>query len=164
MTTQQSGVSVRHTITVEASKERAFQVFADQMGSWWPLSTKSIGSVRAKTAIVEPRAGGRWFERGSNGSQCDWGRVIAYEPPDRLVLNWQISADWRYDPNLSTIVEVRFIADGKARTRVELEHRGLEAYGDRAGQIEGIYGGPDGWTDILGHYAVAVADAAGGDG
>lgn len=158
MTPQATQLTVRKAITVEAAQEHAFAVFTEQMGSWWPLETKTIGSAKAQTAMVEPYAGGRWFERGVDGTECDWGRVIAYEPPGRLVLNWQISADWRYDPTINTEVEVRFIADGEARTRVELEHRGLlEAYGERAEQIHALYDSPDGWADVLDRYAAATS-------
>ena len=145
---------VRKTITVEAPQERAFTVFAEQMGSWWPLESHSIGSAKPETAIVEPRAGGRWFERGVDGSECDWGSVIAYEPPARLLLKWQLGADWRYDSEINTEVEIRFIAEGETRTRVELEHRGLvEAYGDKAEEMYGSFGAPGGWIGILDHYA-----------
>ena len=154
MTEQATDLTVRKRIVVEAPQERAFAVFSEQMGSWWPLDTKSIGSAEAQTAILEPHAGGRWYERGVDGSECDWGRVIAYEAPARLVLNWQISADWRYDPNINSEVEVRFIAEAETRTRVELEHRNLvEAYGDAAEQVYGIFDSPDGWNSLLDCYA-----------
>ena len=157
MTEQATDLTVRKTLTVDAPQERAFAVFSEQIGSWWPLDGKSIGSATAETAILEPRAGGRWFERGEDGSECDWGRVIAYEPPARLVLNWQISADWLHDAEINTEVEIRFIAEGEARTRVELEHRGLaQAYGDKAEQVSAIFDSPDGWRDILGRYAAAL--------
>lgn len=156
MTRQVTDVVVRKTIAVQAPREHAFAVFAEQMGSWWPLDTKSIGGATAETAVLEPRAGGRWYERGVDGSECDWGRVIAYEPPARLVLNWQISADWRYDPAINTEVEVRFVAEDETRTRVELEHRGLEAYGENAEQLYAIFDSPDGWTDILDRFAKSV--------
>jgi uncharacterized protein YndB with AHSA1/START domain len=158
MTQQATGLTVRKTITVEAPQERAFAVFTEQIGSWWPLETKSIGSAKAQTATIEPHAGGRWFERGVDGSDCDWGRVVAYEPPDRVVLNWRISADWRHDPQINTEVEVRFIAESNERTRVELEHRGLrEAYGEQAEQMQAIFDSPAGWADILGRYGRQVA-------
>ncbi len=150
-------LTIRKTITVEAPPERAFAVFTEEMGSWWPLETHSIGSAKAQTAIVEPRAGGRWFERGVDGSECDWGTVIAYEPPARLLLNWQLGTDWRYDPEINTEVEVRFIAEGQTRTRVEFEHRGLvEAYGDKAEQMHASFDAPGGWIGILNHYANAA--------
>lgn len=157
MTEQATDLTVRKTITVETPQEHAFEVFSEQMGSWWPLDGKSIGSAKAQTAILEPRTGGRWFERGVDGSECDWGRVVVYEPPARLVLNWQISAGWRHDATIDTELEIRFIAGGEARTRVDLEHRGLvEAYGDEAEQIHAIFDSPDGWGDILDRYTRAA--------
>jgi uncharacterized protein YndB with AHSA1/START domain len=157
MTEQATDLTIRKSITVNAPRDRAFVVFTEQMGSWWPLATKSIGSAEAQTAVVEPEAGGRWFERDVDGSECDWGRVIAYEPPARLVLNWQIGADWRHDPAINTEVEVRFVAEAEGLTRVELEHRGLlEAYGDSAEQLYSIFDSPDGWTDILDRYGKAA--------
>ena len=157
MTEQVTDLTVRKTIVVEAPQERAFAVFSEQMGSWWPLDAKSIGSAEAQTAILEPHAGGRWYERGVDGSECDWGRVIAYEAPARLVLNWQIGADWRYDPTITSEVEVRFIAEAETRTRVELEHRNLvEAYGEKAEQIYGIFDSREGWGGILDRYGRAA--------
>lgn len=154
MTEQVADLTIRKTITVETDQAHAFKVFTEQIGSWWPLDTKAIGTTEAETAILEPQAGGRWFERGVDGSECDWGRVIAYEPPNRVVLNWQISADWRYDPSIKTEVEVRFIAQGENETLVELEHRGLrEAYGDAAEQVYGIFTSADGWGSLLDCYA-----------
>jgi uncharacterized protein YndB with AHSA1/START domain len=154
MTEHAAELTIRKTVTVEATQERAFAIFTEQIGAWWPLATKTIGSAAAQTAIIEPRAGGRWYERGVDGSECDWGRVVAYEPPRRLLLTWQISADWRHDPDVNTEVEVRFIAESASRTRVELEHRGLlEAYGDRAEELYAILDSPDGWTDILARFA-----------
>lgn len=147
---------IRKTITLEAPRDHAFALFTEHMGSWWPLESRSIGTAEAQTAVVEPRAGGRWYECGIDGSECDWGRVIAYEPPARLVLNWQIGADWRYDPSIETELEVRFIAEGETRTSVELEHRGLESYGENAEQVFAIFDSSDGWTDLLDRFAKAT--------
>ncbi len=157
MTDQATDLTVRKTITVDAHKERAFAVFSEQIGSWWPLEGKSIGTAEAETAILDPRAGGRWYERGIDGSECDWGRVLSYDPPDRLVLNWQISADWRYAPDINSEVEVRAVTEGENRTRIELEHRGLaEAYGNQAEQVYAIFDSSDGWSDILERYGKAA--------
>ncbi len=122
------------------------------MGRWWPLGDKAIGAVEAETAVLEPHAGGRWYERGVDGSECEWGRVLAYEPPDRVVLDWQISARWAFDPNLHTEVESRFITKNSQSTRVEPEHRGLAAYGESAAQMQAIFESPGGWTGILEDY------------
>ena len=149
--------TVRRNITVQAPPERAFEAFTAGIGRWWPLDDYKIGAAAATDAVIEPREGGRWFERGEDGSECDWGRVIAWEPPRRVVLAWQIGADWRYDPSLETEVEISFRAspDGGG-TQVELEHRGLEAYGDRAAEMSGVFGSPGGWSGLLGHYAAAA--------
>jgi uncharacterized protein YndB with AHSA1/START domain len=105
--------------------------------------------------VVEPRAGGRWFERAADGTECDWGGVIAYEPPARLVLAWQLDADFRYDPELVTEVELRFTAEGDG-TRVDLEHRDLERYGERREAVRQAIGGDGGWTALLAAYAAAL--------
>jgi hypothetical protein len=143
------GLFVRKEITVEASQARAFDVFTREHGAWWPLATHHIGSAAAETAIIEPHAGGRWFERAVDGSECDWGRVLVWDPPGRLVLAWEISADWKHDESIDTEVEVRFVSLGPARTRVELEHRRLDRYGAAAEQMRGIFDSENGWTNIL---------------
>jgi uncharacterized protein YndB with AHSA1/START domain len=143
------GLFVRKEITVEASQARAFDVFTREHGAWWPLATHHIGSAAAETAIIEPHAGGRWFERAADGSECDWGRVLVWDPPGRLVLAWEISADWKHDESIDTEVEVRFVSLGPARTRVELEHRRLDRYGAAAEQMRGIFDSENGWTNIL---------------
>ena len=91
--------SVRKVVRVQAPPTVAWRVFTEQMGNWWPLANYKIGKARAVDAIIEPRAGGRWYERGEDGSTCDWGSVLAWEPPARLVLSWDITADWQYDPS-----------------------------------------------------------------
>lgn len=140
--------SVRKVVSVQAPREVAWRVFTERMGTWWPLATHKIGKANAVDAVIEPRVGGRWFERGDDGSTCDWGRVLVWEPPLRLVLNWSITADWTWNPDLKTELEIRFIAEG-ATTRVELEHRGLDQYAERAAEIHAIFGSPGGWTGIL---------------
>jgi uncharacterized protein YndB with AHSA1/START domain len=146
------GLFVRKEITVEASQARAFNVFAQEMGAWWPLATHHIGSAPAESAIIEPRVGGRWFERAADGTECDWGRVLIWDPPGRLVLSWEISADFKHDENIDTQVEIRFVAVGPALTRVELEHRRLEGFGAAAEQMRGIFDSEGGWSRILREY------------
>ncbi|HSR77640.1 MAG TPA: SRPBCC family protein [Xanthobacteraceae bacterium] len=149
MSAMEPGLFVRKEITVEASQARAFDVFTREHGAWWPLATHHIGSAAAETAIIEPHTGGRWFERAADGSECDWGRVLVWDPPGRLVLAWEISADWKHDESINTEVEVRFVSLGPARTRVELEHRRLDRYGAAAEQMRGIFDSENGWTNIL---------------
>jgi uncharacterized protein YndB with AHSA1/START domain len=149
-------VPIQKTIVVTASAERAFQVFTEEMSTWWPLASHKIGKAEAKSVVIEPFVGGRWFERGVDGSECDWGRVRMWDPPRRLVLSWEISSDWRHDPAIQTEVEVRFSAEG-ASTRVDLEHRRLHYYGEKAAQMRGIFESEKGWTGILEAFANRAA-------
>ena len=107
--------------------------------------------------MVEPRVGGRWYERGEDGSTCDWGRVLSWEPHTRLVLSWDITADWQYDPNLGTEIELRFIPEGKDGTRVELEHRRLDRYGARRDEMRRIFDTEGDWGRILEMFARVAA-------
>lgn len=147
------GVTVREDVINARSASSRSASAVSLMLADWPLAERSIGTAEAETAVVGPRTGGRWFDCGVDGSECEWGKVIAYEPPGRLVLNWQIGADWRYDPTLHTEVEIRFVAEVEARARVELEHRGLAAYGEQAEQMRSLFDSPDAWSDILARYA-----------
>ena len=144
---------VRREVTVKASQARAFEVFTANIGRWWPRS-HHIGAVDFETVIIEPREGGRWFERGVDGVECDVGKVLVWDPPGRLVLGWQLTPEWRFDPDLITEVEVRFIAEGPAATRVELEHRDLERFGDRAEAVRSQIDAPNGWGGVLEQYAL----------
>jgi uncharacterized protein YndB with AHSA1/START domain len=147
------GLLVSKEITVETSQSRAFDVFTREHGAWWPLATHHIGSAPAETAVIEPHVGGRWFERAADGSECDWGRVLVWDPPARLVLAWDISADWKRDETIDTEVEVRFVSLGPALTRVELEHRRLERFGAAAEQMRGAFDSEGGWAGILRSFA-----------
>lgn len=139
---------IRKSVRVGAPPERAFKVFTDDIGRWWP-KTHHIVPADLDAPVIEPKAGGRWYERGVDGSECDVGKVLVWEPPARLVLAWQVSADWKFDPGLITEVEVRFIADGANATRVELEHRNLDRYGERADAYRAIIDSPNGWGGLL---------------
>jgi uncharacterized protein YndB with AHSA1/START domain len=142
---------IRKTLHVDAKVERAFQVFTERIGEWWPLLTHHIGKAPAQTAVIEPWVDGRWYERGIDGSECNWGKVLVWEPPARIVLAWQISAQWQYDPALLTEVEVLFVAESAGRTRVEVEHRKLEAFGTAASELRKSLDG--GWPGILDRFA-----------
>lgn len=156
MSDASTGVAVRQSIVVQAPQERAFAVFTEQFDSWWPREGKSVGAAPAVAVAIEPRAGGRWYERAADGSECSWGDVIAYEPPDRIVLRWDLSAAFEPQRDAGPVVEVRFVAEGPETTRVELEHRGLEHYGDAAGPAADAVAGDSGWPQILAAYAAAV--------
>jgi uncharacterized protein YndB with AHSA1/START domain len=145
--------SVRKMVNVAASPEVAWRVFTEKMGSWWPLAYYKIGKAHAVDAVMEPRVGGRWYERGDDGSTCQWGSVLAWEPHTRLVLEWGVNADWQYDPELKTEIEVRFIAQGERTTRVELEHRRLDRYGARRDEMRRVYDTEGDWGKLLESFA-----------
>jgi len=151
--------SVKKSMSVQASPAVAWRVFTEKMTRWWPLDHYKIGKAKAVEAIIEPHVGGRWYERGEDGSTCDWGRVLVWEPGSRLVLTWDINADWQHDPNLKTEVEVRFIADGKERTRIELEHRRLDRFGERRDQMRRVFDQEGDWGKLLAMFA-RVAESA----
>jgi len=145
---------VRRSVMVKASQARAFEVFTDGFGRWWP-QTHHIGKLAMKTGVIEPRVGGRWYEVGEDGTQCEWGKVLVWEPPRRLVLGWQLNAQWQYDPALLTEVEILFTSEGDA-TRVDLEHRNLERFGVDAEKVRESVGSPRGWGAILESFAQAT--------
>jgi uncharacterized protein YndB with AHSA1/START domain len=154
MTTKQAVEAVnavKKELVVEAPQERAFRVFTEGINRWWPRA-HHIGKAELKEAVLEPRAGGRWYERGVDGSECLWGKVLIYEPPRRLVLAWQINAQWQYDETFLTEVEVLFTSEGPKRTRVELEHRNLERFGAMQEQIRKSFESGGGWSDILAEF------------
>ena len=152
-----AATSVRKTITVDAPCEVAFEVFTAHFGRWWPKESHHIGKVECEAVLVEPRVGGRCYELGVDGSTCDWGRVWVWEPPRRFVLVWQLSAQWQYDPVLHTEVEVTFTPIDTHRTRVDLEHRQLDAYGDQAATMAAAFGSANGWAGMLALYADCAA-------
>jgi len=153
--------TVRKELTVAAPIEHAYRVFTDGFGSWWP-STHHIGSAPWQTSIIEARVGGRCYERGTDGSECDWGKVLAWDPPHRLVLAWQLTPEWKYEPDLARAseVEVRFVSLGSDRTRVELEHRAFERQGEGGEAMRQAVAAPNGWPLILDLYGAAAANAA----
>ena len=150
-------LSVRKTITVDAPQALAFDVFTTQMSTWWPLETHHIGAAPAEMAVMEPHTGGRWYEQGSDGTTCEWGRVLEWDPPHRVVLLWAISSEWVHDPAITSEVEVRFVEEAPNRTRVELEHRNLDTFGNKAETMSAIFDSEGGWTGLLGSFAAAVA-------
>jgi uncharacterized protein YndB with AHSA1/START domain len=150
--------SIRREIVVPVSADRAFEVFTARMTDWWP-SDHHIGSAPIEQIVVEPREGGRWYTRHEDGSETSTGYVAAWEPPERLVITWQIGADWRYDPKLITTVELRFVAEAPDRTRVELEHRDLERFGPEADRMRQTFEQPGAWSATLSAFAASVGSA-----
>jgi hypothetical protein len=147
---------IRRSITVKASREKAFDVFTAGMSRWWPKQHSLVRQSPLKEVVIEPRAGGRWYERAEDGSECTWGAVRLWEPPGRVVLLWQISPDWAYDPAIETELEIRFSPTEDGRTQVELEHRGLEAYGERAEAMRQLFETPEAWGTTLRLFAEAL--------
>jgi uncharacterized protein YndB with AHSA1/START domain len=153
-----AAVEVARSITVPLSPARAFALFTGRMTDFWPKD-HSIGSAEMAEVVVEPRAGGRWYERGVDGSECPWGRVAEWEPPRKLVLLWQIGPNWQYDPDFETNVEVTFTEVAPNRTRVDLCHSNLQRYGDATEQMRAIFDDPKGWAGTLAGFAdVATAE------
>lgn len=148
--------AIHATITVSVPIERAFRVFTDSFNTWWPAEYH-IGQADIAEAVLEPREGGRWYERGVDGSECDWGRVLTWEPPHRLVVTWQINGEWQFDtdPLHASEIEVRFTSDGTGRTTVEVEHRLLDRLvGGQA--IRDAIGQGGGWGSLLERFAKAA--------
>jgi uncharacterized protein YndB with AHSA1/START domain len=158
MSTQSVASPVRTSILVEAPQERAFEVFTADMASWWPAD-KHVLEGELAGMVFEPRVGGRIYDRAVDGSECSWARVLAYEPPSRVVFSWDIDLRWRIetDPERASEVEVRFIAETDARTRVELEHRALDRHGDGWESMRDAVGSPNGWGDGLRAFAAYLA-------
>jgi activator of Hsp90 ATPase-like protein len=137
---------IRKTLRVRAPQEKAFQIFLAGMGRWWPRSHSLLSSPQADV-IVEPRAGGRWYEVGEDGSEYPWGRVLEWDAPNRALLAWQLNAEWRFDADFETEVEIVFRPDGDG-TIVEFEHRKLEAF-ERIARDGHVMGMDEGWSAIL---------------
>jgi len=147
-----TGLAVRKTLTVQAPQAHCFQVFTEQMTAWWPIDSHKIGKSPVDKLLLEPHAGGRWYERGTDGVECDWGRVTAYEPPARLALDWQLNAEFAYDPNFHSPIEILFFAESPSGTRIEFEHR-IDAFGEKATAMLPVLSSDGGWTGMLTRFA-----------
>jgi uncharacterized protein YndB with AHSA1/START domain len=152
--TEQTILAARRSVTVKAPPQRAFDVFTAGFSTWWPLESHHIGAKDAVEVVLEPRAGGRWFERAADGTECDWGFVTEYEPPRRVLLAWHLTPDFDFDPDpaKATEVEVTFTAR-EGGTLVELEHRGFEKHGEAGLKMRDSVSSPGGWADLLQMYA-----------
>jgi uncharacterized protein YndB with AHSA1/START domain len=158
MTAQTEQTAIRTEIVVDAPVERAFRVFTEQFDRIKPREHNML-AVDIAESVFEPHPGGRVYDRGVDGSECQWARVLAYEPPDRIAFTWDINPQWQLesDPTRASEVEIRFIPEGDERTRVELEHRHLDRHGDGwEGMREGV-AGDQGWPLYLQRYADVVA-------
>jgi uncharacterized protein YndB with AHSA1/START domain len=155
--TVHADTSVRASIVVDVPVERAFSVFTDGIDRWWNRE-HTIGSEPLARIVLEPRVGGRAYGVGVGGEVSDWGRVLAYEPPERLVVSWDITLQWKRetDPDKTSEFEVRFIPEAPDRTRVELEHRKLERHGDGWEKMRDAVDSPGGWKGGLADFAKAA--------
>ena len=149
---------VKRSIVVNAPIEHAFKIFTERLDLWWPKE-HHIGKADLETAIMEPKAGGRFYEKGVDGSECEWGKVLAFTPPSHLTLSWQLDPTWSYDPNPehASQVDVSFVDLGNGKTQVELTHSKFERHGNGWEKIRDGVGGEDGWNGILKRFGAAIA-------
>ena len=149
---------VRKEVFVNATPQRAFDVFTKEMAAWWPLASHHVGKVDAKTMVIEPRVGGDINEVGIDDSTCTWGHVLEWDPPARFAFTWELDAAFKIDSTMKTRVEVTFTAE-RGGTRVDLVHRGLRAYGEKADEMVAIFDSPGGWTGLMAAFASFAAAA-----
>ena len=157
MTTQAQDMTVRTEIVVDAPADRAFRIFTERFDRIKPREHNMLGVEIAET-VFEPRVGGRVYDRGADGSEFQWARVLAFEPPDRLVFSWDLSPQFQIESDLerTSEVEVRFVAESAARTRVELEHRNLDRHGPGWEGTREAVGGENGWPLYLQRFAALI--------
>lgn len=146
---------VRKHIVIDAPQAHVFNVFTVGIDTWWPRD-HHIGTSPLKQVIIEPKAGGRWYSISEDGSESGTGKVLEWDPPKRVVLAWQITADWKYDPELVTEVEVTFTAQGPKKTRVDVEHRNMSRFGAAAEATRAMFDSPNAWERTLAEFAKAV--------
>jgi uncharacterized protein YndB with AHSA1/START domain len=158
MTVEAPVTSVQTSIVVKAPAERAFTIFTEQMGSWWPPDMHILEAPLAEM-VFETREGGRIYDVATDGSECQWSRVLAYEPPTRVVISWDINLQWQIetDHDRTSEVEIRFTPEGEDRTRVDLEHRNLDRHGDGWERMRTAVSSPNGWNKGLTAFAEEVA-------
>ena len=157
MTTDTTTTAVHASITVDATAERAFEVFTEEIGTWWSPDHHILEAELAEM-VFEPRVGGHVIDRGVDGSECRWARVLAYEPPTRFVISWDINLAWQIeeDPERTSEIEVRFVEQEPGKTQVSLEHRNLDRHGEGWEQMRVAVGSPEGWNGTLELFAARV--------
>lgn len=159
--TETATAVVRREIVVEAPIERAFTVFTERFGDFKPAEHNLLAVAIAET-VFEPRVGGHIYDRGLDGSECRWARVLVYEPPDRVVFSWDIGPQWQLesDPENTSEVEVRFVAETPQRTRVELEHRNIDRHGPGWQAVSDGVADDAGWPLYLARYAALFSEGS----
>jgi uncharacterized protein YndB with AHSA1/START domain len=152
--TSTTEAAFRTVITVKAPIERAFTVFTAGFDSWWPRAHHVLDGELAEV-VLEGSVGGRWFERSVDGIECDWGRVLEWDPPHAIAMAWHLNTEFRYepDPRKASRVDVRFIAETAGSTRVELEHSGLDRVGEQWLHLLSELSAEGGWPTLLGLFA-----------
>jgi uncharacterized protein YndB with AHSA1/START domain len=150
--------AVTSSVLVALQPDAAFELFTDRFSDWWPKDSHHIADADAADVFLEPRAGGRWYERAEDGAECDWGTVLEVDRPQRIVLAWHLTPEWRYDPDpaKATQVEVSFIAEEDSATRVTLEHSGFEIHGEAGAAMRESVGGDGGWAQLMELYKNAA--------
>jgi uncharacterized protein YndB with AHSA1/START domain len=144
---------IRKEIVVRASQAKTFELFTSRMGQWW-FHGNGIGASPFKEIVLQPRKGGRWFERAQDGTETNWGDVLEWEPPARVLLAWRIDGTWKFDPRLETALEISFEDIGRGMTRVRLEHRDLGRLGEAGLKtVEAMDGG---WGKLLERFGSLV--------
>ena len=157
--TETEAPAVLRQIVVQAPLDRAFSVFTARFGDFKPPEHNLLAAPIAET-VFEPRVGGSIYDRGVDGSECRWARILAWEPPHRFVFSWDISPQWRIeeDPARTSEVEIRFVAESPTRTRVELEHRHLDRHGPGWPAVSDGVAHDQGWPLYLTRYAALFVE------
>ena len=159
-TEQPAQDSVRKSIVVRAGAERAFRLFTEGIDTWWPRG-RHIGSSPAKRFVIESHAHGRCYTEQTDGTDCDWGRVLLWDPPRRFAFAWQITPSWQYEPDLakSSEVEIQFTPQPDGTTRIDLEHRHFERHGEGAAAMRAFMEAPTAWAGLLEIYRASAEQA-----
>jgi uncharacterized protein YndB with AHSA1/START domain len=154
MTPRATDTDVQTSVVVSASQERAFSVFTEGIGSWWPPDHHILQGELAEI-VFEPKVGGAVYDRATDGSECRWAQVLAYEPPHRFVITWNINLQWQIESDLTKVseIEVTFTAESPTSTRVDLLHRHLDRHGPGWEKMRDAVGSPDGWRRGLERFA-----------
>ncbi|HEX6654277.1 MAG TPA: SRPBCC family protein [Thermoleophilaceae bacterium] len=150
--------AVTTSVLVPLPREAAFELFTDRFGEWWPKDSHHIADADAADVFLEPREGGRWYERSEGGEECDWGTVLEVDRPHRILLAWQLTPEWKFDPDRqnATQVEISFDAEEDGATRVTLVHSGFEVHGEAGAAMRESVGGDGGWAQLMGLYKNAA--------